>query len=512
MKLGKKLVWSKGVKVVTPTPNPSPSPTPTISPIPSPSPTPSPSVKQIDPTKSVEGAPCSPISDSEDRVGYSKDFKQLVLLHCLVEGRFFDFGKQYPIVVNQLTGEVESGILYSNAALHNQIAVESTTSPNTLKLTESSNLSIENCKISQSDINGLHKGFNWQDYANFKALGPNTTIQVLPLQATDSLSNSDPSQDYKSFIDEVIAFTKNLSDGQWNLKFSVPHSYFMLPNSLESYKVGLADYNSDLRTPGQENLVRAGLAVANLPSPDSIGMYLIVTPLDTPDKLFVRFSNTFSIQIGSHSHVKAFAVTKNDPAWGTIHHDFFHLGLTIPDHYGDEIYNGKDSTQLIGNSGEILGTDRWGNLSGTKMDWLAWDKWLGGFLQDTQVICANIKQSSTFWIKPSSVYSVNSKLLVIPTGLNTGIAVESIRNVGLNSFLPKNFNGALVYSLDLTNPIYGAGINVIRPISRIADKSPFPLPGDDTLKQGESIIFKGYRIEVIEAGDFGDVIRVEKIS
>jgi hypothetical protein len=146
------------------------------------------------------------------------------------------------------------------------------------------------------------------------------------------------------------------------------------------------------------------------------------------------------------------------------------------------------------------------------MDWLAWDKWLGGFLQDTQVICANIKQSSTFWIKPSSVFGVNSKLLVIPTGVSTGIAVESIRNVGLNSFLPKNFNGALVYSLDLTNPDYGAGINVIRPISRIADKSPFPLPGDDTLKQGESLIFKGYRIEVIEAGDFGDVIRVEKIS
>jgi hypothetical protein len=76
-----------------------------------PSATPNP-VSQIDSTRSVEGKSCSPILDADDRVGYSADFKRLVVLHCLKEGRYFDLGQLYPITVNQISGEIESGSIY----------------------------------------------------------------------------------------------------------------------------------------------------------------------------------------------------------------------------------------------------------------------------------------------------------------------------------------------------------------------------------------------------------------
>ena len=194
-----------------------------------------------------------------------------------------------------------------------------------------------------------------------------------------------------------------------------------------------------------------------------------------------------------------------------MHHDFFHLGFGIPDHYGEEKYNGRDSTQSLGGNGEIFGTDRWGNMSGTKMDWLGWDKWLAGLMIDNQVICAKVDSTTNYLLKPSAVFGVSNKLLIIPTGEYTGIAVESMRNVGYNTQLPKSLNGTLVYSIDLTNNVFGGGFNVIRPISRLNTPSTYPGPGDSTLRAGDFVNINGYRISAIEAGDFGDVVRVEKV-
>lgn len=512
IKSGKKLVWDIGVAIPKPVPSISPTPESTPAASPSPSPSPTSTTKPIDPTKSVEGKSCSPIMDAEDRVGYSSNFQKLVVLHCLNEGRWFDFGKQYPITVNQETGKVESGIQFANFGFHYQSTVASQVTPKTSGPSTQGNANIESCKISQIDPNGLHKGFNWTDWVNFKAFSPNMTIQVIPLQASDSTSNGDPNSDYSAFIDETKQFIFNLSDGKFTINFKSPHSYLQLPKSFASYKVGVNDYANDARTPGQEALIRDALAISSASDINAATLIMLVAPPSTSNQLFVRFSNTYPISFGTKSHIKAFSIIASDPAWGTVHHDFYHLAMSVPDHYGDESSNGKDVNQLIGTTGEILGTDRWGNLSGTKMDWLGWDKWLAGLLQDSQVMCASIASSETFWIKPSAVFGVSSKLLIIPTGKYTAIAVESMRNVGYNNLLPKDLMGAIVYSIDLTKTVYGTGFNIIRPKDRINASSNYPLPGDDALRVGDSVIFGGYKISIVEAGDFGDVVKVEKVS
>jgi len=510
IKNGKKLVWNKGVAVAKPVPAVTPKPTPTPTSTPSQTSTP---VSQIDSTRSVEGKSCSPTIDADDRVGYSVDYKRLVVLHCLKEGRYFDLGQLYPITVNQTSGEIESGTIYVQDSKKYTFryvpTTESPDKPKTTGILVSGNLSISQCKIKQPNSQGLHRGFN---FSGTIGLREKSVIQIIPLQGSDALSNSNPISDYKAFLDETKEFLSNLSEGRWKLSYVSPDKYLMLPKPLSGYKVGSADSFGEGRTAGQEELVKAGIELIGRNNPNSADMVMFIVPPETDGKLFARFSNTYQIPFGGNSSTKAFSIVKTDPAWGTVHHDFFHLGLVIPDHYGDEKYNGGDSTQLIGTNGEIFGTDRWGNMSGTKMDWLGWDKWLAGLMIDTQVMCAKIESASDFWVKPSAVFGVSNKLLIIPISEFKGIAIESIRNVGYNAQLSKELMGALIYSIDLTNNVFGGGFNVIRPISRLNSASTYPAPGDSALRVGDAVTINGYRISVIEAGEFGDVVRIEKVS
>jgi hypothetical protein len=386
----------------------------------------------------------------------------------------------------------------------------SNVSPKTPGVLKVGNLSPDSCKIESPSTQGLRKGFGNQ---GARGISARATLQVIPVQSSDAISSSNPSIDYKTFFSELKEYTVNLSEGRWNYQIKIPDSYIKLPKSLASYKMGSAYNRGEEKSPFQVKFVEAALkaAVSSLDI-ERADMYMFVAPPSTSSGLFVRFSNTFDIKFKESSYVKAFSITRSDLATGSAHHDFFHLGLAIPDHYGDEKYNGQDSAQFIGSKGEILGTDRWGNMSGTHMDWLSWDKWIADFLDDSQVICSKIDSVGTFWIKPSSVFGSDQKVLIIPTGKHSALAIESMRNFGYNSLIPKSLMGALVYSIDLTKNDFGAGLNVIRPISRIKSATTFPLPGDDALRKGESITFEGYKIAVVEAGDFGDVVKVEKVS
>ena len=458
---------------------------------------------------SVDGAKCSPIADARDRVGYSRDYSKKVLLHCLKEGRFFNLGQIYPIQVNQNTGQVTSGGIYSNMPIQYLKKTESKSKPKTQRVITSSTTAITECKLSQMNTGGRRKGF---DLNLPSKLSRDSIIQVIPLQASDAPSTGDPNVDYKDFFQGMVEATKNLSDGTWALQVKSPNKYLMLPKSLKSYRVGSENTPGEARTPEQEQFTRVGLDLAKDEDLNAAYLYLFVAPPSTPSSLFARYSNTYQISLNDRNAVAVFSITKSDPVLGTIHHDFFHLGMGIPDHYGDEEANNKNITQLIGKTGEILGTDRWGNMSGTQMDWIGWDKWIGGFMDDAQVICAQVSTSETVWIKPSATYGASSKLLVIPTGKYTAIAVESMRNIGYNNLLPKESMGALVFSIDLTKTDYGSGINVIRPTSRLKLPLKNGIPGDDALRVGDSINFGGYEIKVIESGDFGDVVKVRKLS
>ena len=153
---------------------------------------------------SVEGRTCTANIDS-DRVGYSKDYSSFVFLHCLLEGRWFNLSEisKLPIIINQKTGELISA---GDFSLNNNIPLKyisttiSDSLPNSLNYKTSGNLPINQCKLSQSLQESLHKGFN---YSGKSFIGPNSKIQVIPIQTSDAKAINTPSFDYKEFFADL---------------------------------------------------------------------------------------------------------------------------------------------------------------------------------------------------------------------------------------------------------------------------------------------------------------------
>jgi hypothetical protein len=98
------------------------------------------------------------------------------------------------------------------------------------------------------------------------------------------------------------------------------------------------------------------------------------------------------------------------------------------------------------------------------------------------------------------------KGIIIPTGSFTALVVESRRSYGFDSYLAKRDEGALVYRIDTRVPYRRSPAQIIAPV-RSQDKEWYT---DSTLRLGEYVIADGWKITVIERGDFGDVVRVEK--
>jgi hypothetical protein len=180
-------------------------------------------------------------------------------------------------------------------------------------------------------------------------------------------------------------------------------------------------------------------------------------------------------------------------------HELYHSGVGFDDHYGD---NKNNVNTNYGLGWWTLMTPMGGDLS-------AWEKWVIGFMTDSQIHCIDASQPTTRWIAPSSVKTTEKKLIVIPISATKGIAIESVRAAGLYYKIPKASAGVLAYEIDLEKIGHGIGLTLILPTNRNPNQRPFFL-SQATLRQGESVVSNGYRITVVESGTFGDVIKVEK--
>jgi hypothetical protein len=91
------------------------------------------------------------------------------------------------------------------------------------------------------------------------------------------------------------------------------------------------------------------------------------------------------------------------------------------------------------------------------------------------------------------------------------VVVESIRAAGLNYMLPKESEGALVYTVDTSKTDSEYGLKVVSGSKSPISRQPFIL-SDAPLKKGQSVLVDGIKITNVEWGDFGDVIKVEPVK
>jgi hypothetical protein len=136
-----------------------------------------------------------------------------------------------------------------------------------------------------------------------------------------------------------------------------------------------------------------------------------------------------------------------------------------------------------------------------------WHRFLLGIVNDNQIRCVTQETASFHWIRPVAEKTSGVKGVVIPLGPFEALVVESRRSLGYDTRLRKSQEGALVYSLDTRIKYRQSPVKIIPPARSVDRFSEL----DSALRKNESVVFRNWKISVVESGIFGEVIKVEKV-
>ena len=500
-----KLVWSKGNKIsqapaATPEISPTPEPTSDASPSPSTISTPSPLPT---PYPSSTSTPRDWNSLRSTDLGYIHDYNS-----------WCDLEKDLPTSLKQIEDAYFQAAKCSG--IYRVAKYELGTARPISALDDTQSLGTTQCQISEPADSRHLRGFMnlWEqgrrDYHLRNIVpGPKMKVQVIPIYASDTAEPvNTPAFDYEPYLSFVEAWSKYSSDGETDIQIRIPSQYFKFSKKVSEY--GLYHENNH-DNPGHIRFVNDLVSEVD----DKIDFtganaVLVLVPPGTPLVNFhqaaVKTFNTKEGRIESGSTMYPLTLTGLEPIkhssflvpfWWI--HEMYHTGFGFDDHYGDGQRNA--STEY--------GMGWWSLMTPWGGDLLAWEKWIAGFITDSQVHCVKPNGSTVRWIAPSSVKTKEKKLIVIPISQTKGIIIESVRAAGLYYKIPKKSEGVLVYVADLEIKGHGYGLKLVLPENLNLLNSSFFL-SDASLQSGDSVVTNGYKITVVESGTFGDVVRVEK--
>jgi hypothetical protein len=339
---------------------------------------------------------------------------------------------------------------------------------------------------------------------------PNAVVQLIPVYSTDSAQpKNSPAQDYGAYMKFLKDWFDYSTDFRSSADIRIPSQYIKMNTNLGDYKIlHTTRHDAPNHVRFNRDLVAAVDPVIDF---TGVNIVIVVPPAGTDASIFAQASigslNTAEgfVALGStqQAHLAANPNRQSmselgHPFWWI--HELFHAGVGFDDHYGDKTWNINTE---YGMGWLTMMTPFGGDLS-------TWEKWRLGFIKDSQVQCVAKSGSSTHWIAPSTVQTDESKSIIIRVSATKAVVVETLRPAGLYYKLPMQSQGALVYELDITETRHGYGMKLSLPIGRTVTSNPFFM-ASYPLKQGESTISNGYKITVVEAGTFGDVIRVETV-
>jgi hypothetical protein len=343
---------------------------------------------------------------------------------------------------------------------------------------------------------------------------PKTIYQVVPIFSPDAphTSGKSPSEEYGKYFEFITTWTEYVSDGGSNVEFRVPKAYIEFPEEIAKFKVGHKNWDD----PGHLAFAKVlSEVIKDNIDIHSANIVIIVVPAGTD--LSVVEQGPVPIQQNGRTHPNTtilspgLTVENANPKYNLwfshpmgVLHELYHIGPGLEDHHGDWGFDMNTAPR----DGR-LGTGQWGIMSSGISDLLGWEKWFLGFIVNKQVRCAPEKSTTTHWLAPSNIKTDKPKLLVVPLGKYEALVVESMRAKGLNYKMPKQSEGALVYHVNTSEPRRNFAYEVLGVVGKTPTTSPFRL-ADWTLKEGESLSFKGVNIEIVESGEFGDVISVSK--
>lgn len=180
-------------------------------------------------------------------------------------------------------------------------------------------------------------------------------------------------------------------------------------------------------------------------------------------------------------------------------HEFGHA-LGLPDLYafrGEDPTNPMDYHRFVGEYSLMGLSALWSNSPG----FLAWERWLLGWIDDSQMYCMN-ENSASVLISPVERKG-GTKAVVVPISPTKAVVVESRRAEGVDKNLVKP--GALVYLVDSS---IQSGFGPVRVYP--SDNKNDPRKLQSTRAEGEGVTVEGIKVTVKKSSTEGDLVEVTR--
>jgi M6 family metalloprotease-like protein len=379
---------------------------------------------------------------------------------------------------------------------------------NTKPLTELSNSApfenLSSCRLPDGDpqLTNMTIGFPLpQGRVDFSK---KNTVQILPVSFSDVTTTTNPLLDYDQGISSMKKFWESQSFVGTQVEVRSPTTYKQLPNPVLSYELSSSLFGFQ----SQKYFEFVKLVIAQYESEidfTNVSTVVVVVPITiTESQIGTWVVDTQRTFVTNEATIYNYMLTgtgdrKNEGSMWV--HEYGHaLGLTDM-RFVDPVNSTIQRPEGLGVF-DIMGSAQ------TAPEILLWSRFLINILAPQQVLCITQPGTSTHWIRPIEQREANLKGLIIPTGTYTAVVVESRRNYGYDSLLSPRNIGILVYTVDTRIPYKRSPMQIITPY-RSNDLEWYT---DAALRLNETVTTNGWKITVVESGDFGDVVKVEKIG
>ena len=257
----------------------------------------------------------------------------------------------------------------------------------------------------------------------------------------------------------------------WSAQSSIPvkfdwewsSDWVRMPSSINSYSLGGSFFQGKFNPDAYFNFAKE-IVLKTDSNIDFTGvnfLFIVFPPGVRNEEIgtfLVHTQGTYSTREGNIFNLIMAGGDYNNA--NTYIHEFGHaLGLT----------DIRDTLDVGNQKSDGMYYDVMNNYSYPEL--LVWHRFLLGFLEPSQIHCINSTEASTHWLVPVASASKQVKGIVIPLSSTEAVIIESRRAIG--------FDTALSSRSDLV---------------------------------GAVVYISGYKISVVESGDFGDVVKVEKVA
>jgi M6 family metalloprotease-like protein len=330
---------------------------------------------------------------------------------------------------------------------------------------------------------------------------------ILPIDFADLTGSSNPQRDFASIAEGVSAYFGAMSEGRTEFRWTI-HPQFV------RYGTKVADANLGGRTTsGYGQFSQEAFKLAKQVLDVSAFDLIVYAPPLTTSRNQIAIGPAFVAngpdQINA-TMLDGQAYSSSFPYYMTAHEIGHLMGLA-------DLYNYEGANESAAKPGNpnannfqfkymgIYDLMNW--VGGDGMELTAWNRWLIDLVSDDQIRCLPTASTTTLLTPVGMKGGVKGgvKGAVIPVSSTEAIVIESRRAVGYDLKLDIKSQGALVYKV---NTSIRSGYGPMRVVGRAG--SDDMLFRDAPLKLNERLLLDGYVIEVIESGNFGDVIRVIK--